>query len=37
MALVASEEMRGLRRIADKVRQTHTAKSVASDGYSLQA
>ncbi len=36
MALVASEEVRGLRCITDKIRQTDTAKSVASDGYSLQ-
>ena len=37
MSLVASQEVRGLRGIADKIRQTDTAKSIASNGYSLQA
>ena len=36
MALAASEEVRGLRCITDQIRQADTAKSVASDGYSLQ-
>ena len=37
MALVPSQEVRRLRGIADKIRQADTAKSIASDGYSLQA